>query len=177
MCRIMNWSHHYLLFKSKIYFYVSWIMKAYKPLVKWVQCSAVIKQSNIVRYCINNYRNWGRISTRCWIHIPCPNGRAMGCLLWLFMRRLTVLWRHRTVLLEPGLAQQACSTFQELCTWFALCCVLFCLGTCHFCPIFQDNFTASGSIFYGCSIPVEYSWRILVHKLPELTLTYCQIVL
>ena len=48
----------------------------------WVQLSAVITRSNIVRYYINNYRNWGRISIRCWIHksrpIPRPNGRAMG---------------------------------------------------------------------------------------------------
>ena len=38
--------------------------------------------SNIVRYYVRNYRNWGRISMRCWIHkrhpIPRPNGRAMG---------------------------------------------------------------------------------------------------
>ena len=37
---------------------------------------------NIVRYYINNYRNWGRISIRCWIHkrhpIPRPDGRAKG---------------------------------------------------------------------------------------------------
>ena len=38
--------------------------------------SAVIMRSNIVSYYINNYRNWGRISIRCWIHkrhpIPHP---------------------------------------------------------------------------------------------------------
>ena len=46
--------------------------------------SAVITLSNIVRYYPNIYRNWGRISIRCWIHkktIPHLNGRAMGCLL------------------------------------------------------------------------------------------------
>ena len=35
---------------------------------KKLQSSAVITRSNIVRYYINDYRNWGRISTRCWIH-------------------------------------------------------------------------------------------------------------
>ena len=39
-------------------------------------------QSNILRYYINNYGNWGIISIRCWIHkrhsIPHPNGRDMG---------------------------------------------------------------------------------------------------
>ena len=54
-----------------------------------------IMWSNIVRYFMNDYRNWGRISIRCWIHkrhtIPLPNGRAMGCLLWLFVRKLTPL--------------------------------------------------------------------------------------
>ena len=37
-------------------------------------------RSNIVRYHIYNYRNWGKISTRCWIYkrhpIPRPNGRV-----------------------------------------------------------------------------------------------------
>ena len=49
-------------------------------------------RSNIGRYYMNNYRNWGRISIRCWIHkkhpIACPNGRAMGCLLWIFVRKI-----------------------------------------------------------------------------------------
>ena len=56
-----------------------------------IQSSAVITRSNIVRYCINDYRNRGRISIRCWIHkiqpIPRPNGRIMGCLLWIFVRK------------------------------------------------------------------------------------------
>ena len=33
-----------------------------------IQSSAIITWSNIVRYYINNYRNWGRISIRCLIH-------------------------------------------------------------------------------------------------------------
>ena len=61
----------------------------------WIQSSAVITRSNFVRYFINNYRTWCRISIRCWIHkrhtIPRPNGRAMGCLLWIFVRKLTAL--------------------------------------------------------------------------------------
>ena len=47
-----------------------------------IQLSVIIIQSSIVRFYINNYRNWGRISIRCWIHkrhpIPRPNRRAMG---------------------------------------------------------------------------------------------------
>ena len=60
---------------------------------KYIQSSASLTRSNIVRYYINNYRNWGRISIRCWIHnghpIPHPNGQAMGWLLWIFVRKLT----------------------------------------------------------------------------------------
>ena len=60
------------------------------------------------RYCINNCRNWGRISIRCWIHkrypIPCPNGWAMGFLLLIFFRKFTVLWQHCTVLMTQYIA-------------------------------------------------------------------------
>ena len=60
-----------------------------------IQSSAVIMRSNIVRYFINNYRNWGRISIRCCSpkrhNIPRHNGRAMGCLLWIFCRYLFYL--------------------------------------------------------------------------------------
>ena len=41
---------------------------------------------------IHNYRNFYRISIRCWIHkghpIPRPNGWAMRCILWKFWRKL-----------------------------------------------------------------------------------------
>ena len=37
-----------------------------------VHSSAVITRFNIVRYCINYYRNWGRISIRCWIKQDTP---------------------------------------------------------------------------------------------------------
>ena len=54
---------------------------------------------NIVRYNIINYRNWGRISIRCWIHkrqpIARPNGRAMGCLF------LDICEKSDRVLTEP----------------------------------------------------------------------------
>ena len=67
----------------------------YFPDSMFTQSSAVIAQSNIVRYCINDCRNSGRISLRWWIHkihpITCPNGRAMGCLLWTFFRELAAL--------------------------------------------------------------------------------------
>ena len=33
-----------------------------------LQLKAIKKRSNIVRYCINNCRNLGRISIRCWVH-------------------------------------------------------------------------------------------------------------
>ena len=60
------------------------------PSKIFIQSSAVITGSNIVRYHMNNYRN--RISIRWWIHkrhpIPRPNGRAMGCLLWIFVKKI-----------------------------------------------------------------------------------------
>ena len=64
-----------------------------------IQLSAVIKWFNMLRrYYINDYRNWSRISIRCWIHkrhpISRPNRRAMGCLLWIFVRKLTALYQH-----------------------------------------------------------------------------------
>ena len=76
-------------------------------LLTHIQSSAVITRSNIVRFCINNCRNWDIISIRCWIHkrhpIPRPNGRAMRCLLWIFVIKLTALYRHRTVYVrEPS---------------------------------------------------------------------------
>ena len=58
-----------------------------------IQWSAVITRSNIVRYYINNYNNWERISLRYWIYkrhpIPHPNGWAMGHLSRIFVRKMT----------------------------------------------------------------------------------------
>ena len=60
-----------------------------------LQLSAIITQSNIVRYYMYNYRKWGSILIRCWIHkrhpIACPDGQAMGCCSWIFVRKLTPL--------------------------------------------------------------------------------------
>ena len=80
---------------------LSWPMVGSLLMPQWVksvtkiQSSAVITRSNIVRFYNNDYRNWDRKSIKCSIHkrhpIPRPNGRAMGCLLWIFGRRLTVL--------------------------------------------------------------------------------------
>ena len=50
-----------------------------------IQLSAVITQSNIVQYYINNYRNWGRISVRSWIHKRHPNLALMGELQCVFV--------------------------------------------------------------------------------------------
>ena len=50
---------------------------------------------NTVQFCVNDRRNSGRISIRCWIHkrhpISRPNRRAMGCLWWTFLGILTAL--------------------------------------------------------------------------------------
>ena len=67
-----------------------------------IQSSAVITRSDIVRLYIDSYRDWGRISIKCWMHKrhpwPRSNGWAMGYLLWIFVRKLSALKRHRTVL-------------------------------------------------------------------------------
>ena len=61
-----------------------------------IQSSAVITRSSMVRYCMNNCRNWSRMSIRWWTHkrhpIPRPNGRAMGCLFQYLWD--TLQWRH-----------------------------------------------------------------------------------
>ena len=68
---------------------------SYEQDVFLLQPSAVITRSSIVRYHINDYRNWDRISIRCWIHkiqlIPRPYGWAMECHLWIFFRKLTII--------------------------------------------------------------------------------------
>ena len=60
-----------------------------------IQSSVIITKSNTLRYYITIYRNWDWISIWCWIHkthsIPCPNRQAMGCLLWIYVRKLTEL--------------------------------------------------------------------------------------
>ena len=57
-----------------------------------IESSAVIMWSNIVRYCMNDCRNSGRISIRYWIHKRCPiphsKEPAMGCLLWILFEKI-----------------------------------------------------------------------------------------
>ena len=59
-----------------------------------MQSSAVITRSSIIRYYMNNYRNWGKISIRCWIHkiypIPRPNGWAFMNICQKIDRVITV---------------------------------------------------------------------------------------
>ena len=59
---ILQWSLQLLPFTS---LFLKCIIMEF---VNNIQSSTVITESNIVRYYINNYRNWGRISIRCWIH-------------------------------------------------------------------------------------------------------------
>ena len=85
----------------------------------YIQSSAVITWSNVVRYFINNYRNWGRISIRCWIykrhHIPRPHGRVMGHLLWIFFEKIDCvitashcIWTPNFVITQHKLKWYAC---------------------------------------------------------------------
>ena len=53
------------------------------PGLLQIQSSAVTTWSNIVRYYINNYRNWSRTSIRCWIYRRHPPKSP-----------LSLLWRH-----------------------------------------------------------------------------------
>ena len=49
-------------------------------------------------YCIHRYNDWGRVWITVWTHkmhpISCPDGRAMGCILWGLKRTLTALQCH-----------------------------------------------------------------------------------
>ena len=82
--------------ESDYHFYICLIKYIHcSDVLCFVQSSVFITWSNIVRYCMNNYRNSGRLSIRCWTHkrhpIARPNGRAMGCLLWIFVRKITAI--------------------------------------------------------------------------------------
>ena len=65
---------------------------------------------SILRYYVNDYRNRGRISIRCWIHkrhpIPRPYGQAMGVSFVNICEKIhrvikalhcTVVYRHRYI--------------------------------------------------------------------------------
>ena len=107
----------YLMYKKNMSQTYIWTAYKYKQYQSWVCCSnykhewytqggmdqcwmypgndiessAIITRCNIVRYCINDCRNSGRISLRCWIHkrhtIPRPGRRAMACLFWIFFTK------------------------------------------------------------------------------------------
>ena len=66
-----------------------------------IQSGAIITRPNITWYCIYHCNASGIIKIRVWIHkihlIFCPIGQAMGCLLWGFWRKLTMLQQHHTV--------------------------------------------------------------------------------
>ena len=63
--------------------------------LRHVKSSIVITQSNITWQCIHHFTDWGRIYFRVLTlkrhPISCPSGQTMGCLLWGFWRKLTVL--------------------------------------------------------------------------------------
>ena len=88
--------------------FVQWIMASmivFSPCNnnQNVQSSAVITRSNTVRFYINNnYRNWGRISIRC----------------WMFVRKLTALYNGATLYTER-LVQNYCMRMfcMEPLTW------------------------------------------------------------
>ena len=70
---------------------------------------------NVVHCCKklhNNFRNWGRISIRCWIHrrqpISCPNGRAVGRLLLIFCEKID--W----VITAPPCILKLCIMFVQI---------------------------------------------------------------
>ena len=75
---------------------------SWKQTPVWrVQSGAIMEGSNTTWFWIWCGNDWGEICIWCYIHkrhpISRPYGRAMGCLLWGFGWKLTVLWRHCTV--------------------------------------------------------------------------------
>ena len=67
------WPSHRRIFKTSLYYKTCLILET--------------------RRYVNNHRNWGKISIKCCSPkrhpIARPNGRTMGCLLWMFVRKLT----------------------------------------------------------------------------------------
>ena len=61
------WSHTFEMFRDMVNFNLH-CKHYYDWLVSLLQSSAVITRSNVVRYYIRDYRNWGRISPRYRIH-------------------------------------------------------------------------------------------------------------
>ena len=72
-----------------IVFFILWYRIDHLWFVQW---SAFITQSNIVRYDMNNYGNWGRISIRYWIHKGTPYLALTGELWGVFCKYLWEKW-------------------------------------------------------------------------------------
>ena len=101
-----------------------------------IRSSAVKRRSNIVRYYISNYSNWGRISMRCLIKNTPHNGRAMVCLLWIFARKndrvitelhctpFTATKPHNSFGSKQTTLQQMHRAFNKACTWFSCDCLI-----------------------------------------------------
>ena len=91
---LQHTTHYELLLSNKFDLYIYILLYWRVKYIYTIECRFNAFQ-HISRYCMNNYRNSGRISTRRWFHkrhpIPRPDGRATGCLLWIFVRKLTAL--------------------------------------------------------------------------------------
>ena len=55
------------------------------------------------------WQNFGKICTHDRHRIPSPYGPAMGCLLWVIKRKLTALYRKRTVLSSTSSSKSSTS--------------------------------------------------------------------
>ena len=70
-----------------------------------LRSSAVKTRCNIVKYYIDSYRNWCRISIRCWIHKRHPYHRSVYRNQWLLFRYsdryLTNVSSANPVILDP----------------------------------------------------------------------------
>ena len=77
---------------------------SYTVLVSVVQSGAVVTRSSLsqiyTQHCTDSSRTEFILEKHNRHQIPRPKGRDMGCLLWEFEKKLTVLWRCRTVLIH-----------------------------------------------------------------------------
>ena len=60
--------------------------------MRHLQSNGIMTRSDMVRYCINNCRNWGRITTRWWTHKNTPYLPLTGELLGAFWEYLWENW-------------------------------------------------------------------------------------
>ena len=104
---IYDWIHHGLvIIKFKLYPRKSVWLRCVEiqchtsnTCSKWVQITTLFHLSRYyIRHCDNSGRKWNTF----WNHnkhpISRPHGRAMGCLLWGFWRKLPASLWHRAVL-------------------------------------------------------------------------------